>query len=122
LMRGRETTERREQEISEISRSLKGLAKELDIPVVALSQLNRKVEERHDKRPQLADLRESGSIEQDADLVFFIYRDEVYNRESPDRGIAEIHIGKQRNGPSGETVKLAYLNTYTRFENLALTQ
>ncbi len=122
LMRGRETIERREQEISEISRSLKGLAKELDIPVIALSQLNRKVEERHDKRPQLADLRESGSIEQDADLVCFIYRDEVYNHDSPDRGIAEVHIGKQRNGPSGETVKLAYINTYTRFENLALTQ
>ena len=118
LMRGSQGSERREQEISEISGSLKALAKELNVPVMALSQLNRRVEERHDKRPQLADLRESGAIEQDADVIAFIYRDEVYHPDSPDQGRAEVIIGKQRNGPIGKTT-LTFLTQYTRFENLA---
>jgi len=120
LMRGREGTERREQEISEISRSLKALAKELGVPVVALSQLSRAVEQRGgDKRPMLSDLRESGSIEQDADVVLFVFREEFYKKDDESlKGLAEIIIGKQRNGPVGD-VRLTWLSQYTRFENLS---
>ncbi len=117
LMRGSGRTDSREQEISEISRSLKGLAKELKVPVIALSQLNRKVEDRPNKRPQLADLRESGAIEQDADLIMFVYRDRVYNPESPAENTAEVIIGKQRNGPLGK-VELTFLDRFTSFEEL----
>ncbi|MDL1967558.1 MAG: replicative DNA helicase [Deltaproteobacteria bacterium] len=120
LMKGRMSAERRDLEISEISRSLKALAKELDIPVMALSQLNRMLEQRNDKQPRLSDLRESGALEQDADVVTFIYRDEIYNNDenNPKKGTADILIRKNRNGPIGETT-LTFLDSYTRFENLA---
>jgi replicative DNA helicase len=118
LMSGRSDAENRQVEVSEISRGLKILARELEVPVVALSQLSRNLESRADKRPVLADLRESGSLEQDADVVIFIYRDEVYNRDSPDRGTAEIIVAKHRNGPTGVT-NLAFLDHYTRFANMA---
>ena len=116
LMQSPGSGENRVQEISDISRSLKALAKELNVPVVALSQLNRNLEQRPNKRPVMSDLRESGSIEQDADVIVFIYRDEVYNEDSPDKGVAEIIISKQRNGPIG-TFRLTFLGQYTRFEN-----
>lgn len=119
LMQTRGRTENRQQEISGITRSLKALAKELDVPVLALSQLSRQVEQRKPPKPQLSDLRESGAIEQDADVVGLIYRDEIYNPEdSPEKGVAEINIAKQRNGPTG-VVRLAFRGEFTRFENLA---
>ncbi|HEX5036511.1 MAG TPA: replicative DNA helicase [bacterium] len=118
LMRGVHSVDSREREISEISRSLKALAKELSVPIIALSQLNRMVENRKPPKPILADLRESGAIEQDADLILFLFREEVYDRETVNKGIAEVIIGKQRNGPIGD-VRLAFLGPFTRFENLA---
>jgi len=120
LMRPARIRERRELEISEMSRTLKGLSKELNVPVIALSQLNRRLEDRSDKRPQLSDLRESGALEQDADLVMFIYRDDVYNKDetNPNKNLAEIHLAKQRNGPTG-VCALCFRGEFTRFEELA---
>jgi replicative DNA helicase len=123
LMKAHRSAERRDLDIAEISRSLKGLAKDLDIPVVALSQLNRQLENREDKRPRLADLRESGALEQDADVVIFIHRGEVYGKKEDlaleTRGIADIIVAKQRNGPTGD-LKLAFIKEFACFENLAV--
>jgi replicative DNA helicase len=118
LMSGTRDTDNRATELSEISRSVKALAKELHVPILALSQLNRSLEQRPNKRPVMSDLRESGAIEQDADIIMFIYRDEVYNPDSQDKGTAEIIIGKHRNGPTG-MVRMTFLGEYTRFENFA---
>ena len=116
LMSGSNAAEGRVQEISQISRELKNIARECECPVLALSQLSRNVEQRPNKRPINSDLRDSGAIEQDADVIVFLYRDEVYNEDSPDKGRAEVIIGKQRNGPIG-TCQLTFLGQFTRFEN-----
>ena len=119
LMQGPKGVESRQQEISIITRSLKSLAKDLKIPIVALSQLSRAVENRSDRRPQLSDLRESGAIEQDADVVMFLYRQWIYSREEDDRGKAQIIIAKQRNGPTG-TVNVTFIDRFARFENMSV--
>lgn len=116
LMTSLKESDNRAAELSEISRSIKSLAKELHVPIIALSQLNRSLEQRPNKRPVMSDLRESGAIEQDADIIMFIYRDEIYNPDSPEKGTAELIIGKHRNGPTG-MVRLTFLGEFTRFEN-----
>ncbi len=121
LMTGRSNAESRQVEVAEISRNLKILARELDCPVVALAQLNRGLEQRQDKRPMLSDLRESGALEQDADVVMFLYRDEVYDPESEHKGVAEVIVAKHRNGATA-TIKLAFLGHFTRFENMSRRQ
>jgi replicative DNA helicase len=114
-------SENRQQEISQISRSMKGLSRELDVPIIAISQLNRSVDAREDHRPRMSDLRESGAIEQDADVIAFLYRDEYYDPREDNQGLAEVIVAKQRTGPTG-TVKLTFLNRFMRFENLASYQ
>src|SRR5205814_7022905 len=118
LMSSDSSYENRVQEVSQISRQLKLLARDLDVPILAMSQLSRAVEQRHDKRPILSDLRESGSIEQDADLVAFVYRDEYYNEESEHQGLAEVILAKHRNGPT-DSLKLSFLKRYAKFSDLA---
>ena len=118
LMTSGTSAENRVQEVSQISRQLKVLARDLDLPILAMSQLSRAVEQRHDKRPILSDLRESGSIEQDADLVMFVYRDEYYNEESDSQGLAELILAKHRNGPT-DSIKLSFLKRYAKFADLA---